>query len=280
MLRFSSLDKCRAFAGGRGNAWLDLVGLGLPVRPLSTMDLGAQQGLFGAAQRRDRPVFREMASRLVHDGWVATDLFGSTDGTDGTDLWPQVCAEGERLRTHMKPGKVMRPDGTTISGISPSGAKRGDVSVYLEADVRSRGLEAPALFHLNDCVSRVAQALADELAQLEMEPGVPFKLRGASDGKFARFPGDGSGYNAHTDGTKHGVVLTSILYTNPAWQPSHGGELHMLDDDKGGRQDWCWRSVAPTANRILWFRHKVLHKVCPAFKPRYALTHFWFEDRS
>ena len=111
---------------------------------------------------------------------------------------------------------------------------------------------------------RVASALADALVEFEREPGVPFQVAGASDGKFARFPGDGSGYNAHTDGTKAGVVLTSILYTNPSWEEAHGGELHMLDDASSKRSEWCWRSVAPRANRLLWFRHKVLHKVCPA----------------
>ena len=100
--------------------------------------------------------------------------------------------------------------------------------------------------------------------------------QGCSDGKFARFPGDGSGYNAHTDGTKAGVVLTSILYANTAWAPADGGELHMLDEGGAGVER-CWRAVAPTANRMLWFRHKVLHKVCPAYAPRYALTHFWFD---
>jgi hypothetical protein len=48
----------------------------------------------------------------------------------------------------------------------------------------------------------------------------------------------------------------------------------MLDERPAER---CWRSVAPTANTMLWFRHKVLHKVCPAHKTRYALTHFWFD---
>ena len=58
----------------------------------------------------------------------------------------------------------------------------------------------------------------------------------------------------------------------------HGGELHMLDEREG--EEHCWRSVAPRANRLLWFRGKVLHKVCAAHRPRLALTHFWFDENA
>ena len=281
-LRFAALDACPEFQGDKGNAWIDMVGAGLPVRPLAPLETRPAfgfGGLYAAASAPNgagRPLFREMARRLVHDGWVCAEMFSEGDGLGGRGLWDTVCAEGEALMPHMKPGKLMLPDGSAVHGISPSGAKRGDVTVYVQEDVVSRGLEAPALLRLNESVVRVAQALADALAEFEREPNVPFKIAGCSDGKFARFPGDGSGYNAHTDGTKAGVVLTSILYTNPGWEEAHGGELRMLDET-GGPADWCWRSVAPKANRFLWFRHKVLHKVCPAFAPRYAFTHFWFK---
>ena len=276
VLLFSAIEQCAAFAGGKGNVWLDMVGHGLPVRPLETLHLsgGLLQAL--ASERAGSMHFTDMARTLARDGWVATELYPSA-ATAG-DTWARINAEGEALRPYMQPGKLMRPDGSAVPGISPSGAKRGDVSVYIEADVKQRALEAPTLLRLNDAIVQVGSALARALATVERVPGVGFDVAGCSDGKFARFPGDGSGYNAHTDGTKAGVVLTSILYTNAAWKPAHGGELHMLDETRGAEGP-CWRSVAPEANRVLWFRHKVLHKVCPAHAPRYALTHFWF-DRS
>ena len=51
---------------------------------------------------------------------------------------------------------------------------------------------------------------------------------------------------------------------------------HCIAERASRCVDRCWRAVAPQANRMIWFGHKVLHKVCPAYAPRYALTHFWF----
>ena len=70
----------------------------------------------------------------------------------------------------------------------------------------------------------VGSHLGEALSAFEREPGVPFSVDGFSDGKFARFPGDGSGYNAHTDGTKSGVVLNNY-HAQPVCSPTRASLL-------------------------------------------------------
>ena len=48
-------------------------------------------------------------------------------------------------------------------------------------------------------------------------------------------------------------------------------------DPDAGPPERCWRTVAPTAGRLVLFRSdRVLHKVAPSYATRYALTMFYF----
>ena len=98
-------------------------------------------------------------------------------------------------------------------------------------------------------------------------------LRARSDALFACFPGGGAEYGAHTDGGGTSLcTLTTIVYANPAWGAEDGGELRMLDKQKGE-----WRYVTPIAGRVAIFRaDTVVHKVTPAHRQRFALTCWWF----
>jgi Rps23 Pro-64 3,4-dihydroxylase Tpa1-like proline 4-hydroxylase len=64
-----------------------------------------------------------------------------------------------------------------------------------------------------------------------------------------------------------------LLYTSE-WQPSHGGQLRMLDEDAK-----VWREVSPRADHVVIFRSdRVLHKVMPCYEqPRLALSIFLSE---
>jgi hypothetical protein len=116
VLLYSAVEACRAFKGGKGNAWLDTIGLNLPVVPLPLSSAAADGGLVGAvdAGEAGKPTFRAMAQQLARDGWVAMGLFGPS--VDGSDLWRRVCAEGEALVQHMAPHPPWDPLSLTSPG--------------------------------------------------------------------------------------------------------------------------------------------------------------------
>lgn len=185
-----------------------------------------------------------------------------------------MCSEGERLWPHMSQGQLVDLDGVTRSGISPSGAKRGDKFIGIRAAKQVRGgCEKLAL--MDECLTAIGEALIPALLQ---EPALRLPIKSRSEGLFACYPGNGAEYRAHLDGggSPH-CKLTMILYPNPDWAASSGGALHLLDERGASFSERAWRSVQPAAGTIVLFRSdRVLHKVVPAFATRYALTAFWF----
>ena len=121
---------------GEGDQWLDLLGQNFPVLALPRHSAGAD-GALGAAfggEGGDQ-FFARMAEDLATDGWSSTDMMGTETSPS---LWKELCAEGDRLRPLMRPGEIMR-DGKRTSGVSPSGAPRGDSFLL----VRGPALTAP-----------------------------------------------------------------------------------------------------------------------------------------
>ncbi|KAK3264029.1 hypothetical protein CYMTET_27206, partial [Cymbomonas tetramitiformis] len=87
---------------------------------------------------------------------------------------------------------------------------------------------------------------------------------------------NGARYVKHNDtGNDHGPnrarVLTTILYLNPEWEPQHGGQLRL--HLRSGARD-----VAPVLNRLLlfWSDKRVPHEVMPAYRHRYAISHWYY----
>jgi SM-20-related protein len=88
---------------------------------------------------------------------------------------------------------------------------------------------------------------------------------------YALYPA-GGGYDRHMDqhaGTRARKV-TFILYLNPDWQNSDGGEL-ILYQPHSERE--IWQKVEPRWNRLVLFRSEVFpHQVAPCLRPRMSLT--------
>ena len=115
-------------------------------------------------------------------------------------------------------------------------------------------------------------------AAIEAHPRLRHPTRIRTDPKLACFPGASAAYGAHYDGGQLGEAckLTSILYCNEGWREADGGRLHLLDEANG-----CWRTVAPSAGRLLLFRVAgCLHKVEPCHAERFAITAWWCEPNS
>lgn len=87
----------------------------------------------------------------------------------------------------------------------------------------------------------------------------------------------GAGYQRHLDNFQRSNqrILTCILYLNPDWQASDGGQLRMyLGDDAEDRVD-----VLPEAGTLLTFlSERYWHEVLPATRDRISMTG-WFKAR-
>lgn len=84
----------------------------------------------------------------------------------------------------------------------------------------------------------------------------------------------GPGYEAHFDqprGQGHRLI-TFVLYLNPNWKPSDGGELSLKIDAETSLM------ISPTAGKLVLFRsEEFLHEVLPCQSPRRSLTG-WFRN--
>ena len=242
--------------------YIEQVGAGLPVLLLEPTVI-SEGGLLSAAARGDSRPFDEIARQLSSQGFALAEL-----GAPAA-LWPRACAEGNRLWPRMQPGILTSADGTTTSGLSPSGTPRGDRYVAASAALASGGGPAtwPALSSLDEAMTSIGVALNQALdGELVLR----------SDPFFACFPGGGSAYGSHFDGggLVGGCKLTSICYANAGWRSESGGELQMLDEPSR-----CWRAVQPLADRLILFRaDKILHRVQPTHAKRFALTAWWYVD--
>ena len=237
---------------------IDEVGSGFPVAELPPLDLG-HGGVLGALRRSDDATLAALAARLAEDKWVACALGADAGALAG------FAAEAARARAFMRPGEVRASDGSgTVSGRSPSGAKRGD-SYVLSRTLPGAPAAWPALASADAALGAVGSALAPHL---RAHPALRLELATRSDTFVACFAGDGLGYGAHFDGDQH-CRITAILYT-AEWQPGHGGRLQLLDEPRR-----CWWAVPPRADTlVLFLSDRVLHKVEPCHAPRYALTVF------
>ena len=194
----------------------DEIGAGLQLRALPV--LSRPGGAIDAARRGDHAFFRELAARIGRVGAAATELLGC-GGVD--PVWAEVEEEGAALEAHMRPGMLRANNGEVVYGRSPSGAVRGDRFLFvLEAE--QSGVRCPALSSLNEQLTAVGYALAAAVAEEAALQRMQILRR--SDGLFACFPGDGSGYGAHVDGSD-GTRLSMILYANRRWPRDAGGEL-------------------------------------------------------
>ena len=94
----------------------------------------------------------------------------------------------------------------------------------------------------------------------------------------AVYPGGGARYVKHRDALpfKAGRKLTVIYYLNGEWQPGDGGELRIWPLPEGLAEPVV---VPPLADRLLVFISSLEHEVLPAWRPRYALTTWMFNQR-
>lgn len=87
---------------------------------------------------------------------------------------------------------------------------------------------------------------------------------------YAVYPA-GSFYKKHLDQFRQTSqrVISCILYLNPDWQPSDGGQLRIYDSENAQ----LFTDIFPIAGSFVSFRSDlVYHEVLPAIRQRFSLT--------
>ena len=240
--------------------WYDAVGVGKPVEPLPVHDAG-KDGAYGAVERDDDQYFRAVAKKIANDGWVVVDLFGAAPFLGRA--FPALVEEIRGLWPHMAP----------FGPQAPSGAPPGARCMLLEEAKAMQGVGTRKLSQFNELMNQLGARLA-KVNEVAGKQVLPCCMHGSTDCKLTTFPGEGSQHGAHLDDTEHGV-LKQILYLDNEWRDYQKGELHLWDE-----RARCWRSVAPRAGNLVFFRGDVLHAVRPAYFRRHAMVKVWFDRPS
>ena len=98
------------------------------------------------------------------------------------------------------------------------------------------------------------------------------QVESRSEAMLTCYPPGGSRYSIHVDNPDRVRVrkLTAILYLNPSWNKSHGGELEIYD----AKTQKCPETESNHEARLLlfWSDKRVPHAVLPSHSNRYAVT--------
>ena len=90
---------------------------------------------------------------------------------------------------------------------------------------------------------------------------------------YAHYP-KGAFYRKHVDAFKGEANrrLSTILYLNPDWQPTDGGELVLYSEDGITTLETVYPHIG---TMVLFLSEEFPHEVLPAYRSRYSLTG-WF----
>lgn len=95
-----------------------------------------------------------------------------------------------------------------------------------------------------------------------------------SEHHLALYP-TGTRYEKHVDTFKNtdARVVSSVLYLNPNWLKTHGGELIIYPENSDSVR------VEPLSGRLVLFESTLPHEVLESQAPRYSITG-WFKRNS
>jgi hypoxia-inducible factor (prolyl hydroxylase) len=177
--------------------------------------------------------------------------------------------EAAPLREHlgsMRSSGALKP-GEVSAGLQQQ--RRGDLMAWVSTEA---GAQAPPLRALLHSIDRLVGALGQQ--PLVADDLGPQRMLCRHEMQVTCYPGNGARYVKHVDDPhgSRGRVLTLIAYSNPQWEPGHGGALR-LHVPSGARD------VEPRDRRLVlfWSDARAPHEVLPAHRERYAVS-VWFSD--
>lgn len=182
---------------------------------------------------------------LASQGWAIVDDFFDQDLIEALE---RTCIT-QKVQGKMQAAGVGRADQIMLQP-----TLRGDQTWWLEPG-------------LNNAVDRYLEHMETLRQYLNQQL---FLGLDSTENHFAYYP-EGAFYQAHRDCFQgsNSRVISTVLYLNPAWQPAHGGELRIHDNDQ-------FHDIAPRANRFVMFvSAEILHEVRPTNTTRLSLTG-WF----
>ena len=196
---------------------------------------------------------------------VATQMHGTHCCVIDGFLAPSDATALRAMLGEMKVSGELKP-GEVSGGLKPQ--TRGDLMAW----VSTSDVPKPPLHALLAAVDDLVGALSTQpILAADLGNG---KLLVRHEMQCTCYPGNGARYVRHVDDAAFNKSrrLTCIVYANPEWKPSHGGELRV--HVKSGARD-----VEPLDGRLVlfWSDSRCPHEVLPAHKERYAVS-IWFSD--
>jgi len=160
-----------------------------------------------------------LAAEVMEKGFAIRDGVSALSGAD-----PVACrAEAESRRGDMKAATIST--GTANEAVA---SKRSDRVSFLK----------PADELAADCPSLARHAAWVDALRVGLEGAAPLGME-KSTLMLAEYPGGGSHYIKHRDAAPSpyaGRKLTALYYLNPAWEPAHGGRLHIWPRSNDGTE--------------------------------------------
>jgi SM-20-related protein len=196
---------------------------------------------------------QHIADALASQGW------SSVAGFISSELVEALVQDADRLRTS---GQFR------AAAVGPSEQKRIDVEVRGD---ETCWLDAQAATSVQRECLHLFEKLRLTLNR-ELQLGL-FDL----EAHLACYPAGGF-YRKHRDRphATHARVVSCVLYLNPAWEVSDGGELRLYLDESG---EGAYQDIFPQAGTLVCFlSDRFWHEVLPTRRERWSLTG-WFLRR-
>jgi len=154
-------------------------------------------------------------------------------------------------------------EGQLMSDVLESRSVRGDDTMWLDSG-RSRVID-DLVKKLDGIVMGVASSLGE------------YQIGSRTKAMVSRYPAEGRGYEKHVDNhMQDGRVITCIYYLNENYnRETDGGLLRMYPSQLTDSID-----IEPKFDRIIffWSDQRTPHEVLPAYRERYAITVWYFDD--
>ena len=159
-------------------------------------------------------------------------------------------------------------------------------SLYEQGEFRQAGIGKGSSFQVRpeirsdkvlwldaENLSEVQRAFWNEIEELRQIFNKEFFLGLKSfEAHFTKYPA-GSFYKRHLDQFKSVPyrIISCILYLNPAWEPSMGGQLRIYLPDENQTERHV--DIAPVAGTLAVFKSaEIPHEVLVTHQERYSLT--------
>ncbi|KAH3846764.1 egl nine homolog 1-like [Dreissena polymorpha] len=222
---------------------------------ISDSSSGSMMPYFNIMESRNKALSDYVTKCLNAYGVCVIDNFlGDSKGTDILDEVKDLHENGELL------------SGQLVNASSPKGAVRGDVITWVD------GTE-PGCGSINSLITSIDAIMV----HCERTLG-QYHVKGRSKAMVAVYPGNKTYFLRHVDNpTGDGRCVTCIYYLNKNWNSKNDGGLLRIFPEGANKV----ANVEPKFDRLLffWSDRRNPHEVLPAYRTRYAITVWYYDEQ-